>query len=107
MHWKVYGHDPAGLAEVPAAAGFTAGPGLSLPAAEFDRLEPAEYARPDAGALAVAAASGPHAGSLADFVAAVATGKNATPRCCWRAARWWPRGGRGWPGARTSSSAAA
>ncbi|WP_405422614.1 hypothetical protein [Streptomyces erythrochromogenes] len=85
VHWKVYGHDPAGQGEALAAAGFTAGPERSLLAAAFDRLEPPGRAGQRAGvhslnggcdgnpwweaAHALAAASGPYASTLADFEA--------------------------------------
>ncbi|MFJ9546849.1 DUF2716 domain-containing protein [Streptomyces erythrochromogenes] len=85
VHWKVYGHDPAGQGEALAAAGFTAGPERSLLAAAFDRLEPPGRPGQRAGvhslnggsggnpwweaAYALAAATGPHASTLADFEA--------------------------------------
>ncbi|MCX5581802.1 DUF2716 domain-containing protein [Streptomyces erythrochromogenes] len=85
VHWKAYGHDPDGQGEALAAAGFTAGPERSLLAAAFDRLEPPGRAGPRTGvhslnsggrenpwweaARTLAAASGPHASTLADFEA--------------------------------------
>ncbi|MEU4357544.1 DUF2716 domain-containing protein [Streptomyces virginiae] len=84
-HWKVYGHDPAGLGDELAAAGFTAGPRRSLLAAALDLFGPPRRAEPGAGvhtltgggdgdpwweaARTLAAASGPHASALADFEA--------------------------------------
>ncbi|MFF8261864.1 DUF2716 domain-containing protein [Streptomyces virginiae] len=91
-HWKVYGHDPAGLGEELVAAGFTAGPRRSLLAAALDLFGPPRRAEPGDGvhtltgggegdpwweaARTLAAASGPHASTLSDF--------EADGGCLWR-----------------------
>ncbi|MGW6980836.1 DUF2716 domain-containing protein [Streptomyces sp. NPDC054932] len=89
--WNVYGTETPGLAGALAAAGFTPGPERSLLAAEFAELTPDGPDDPDgpdgrrpggrslnsgtedpawwAAARELAAASGPHAKSLAEFEA--------------------------------------
>ncbi|MFJ8212882.1 DUF2716 domain-containing protein [Streptomyces sp. NPDC096033] len=79
--WKVHGHDPAGLAEELAAAGFEPGPERSVLMAGFDALAPPPDRPADVRSLgsaeadpdwwphlrALAAGSGPHPGPLAEL----------------------------------------
>lgn len=81
MAWKVYGADPPGLAEELEAAGFTADPERSLLVAGFAAIAPAKGGRirslsggaQDPGwwprARELAASSGPHETTLAEFEA--------------------------------------